>query len=63
MVFVKVGEQESFDSALKKFARELKESGLKDELQLRKFNIKKTTKKRLAKKARALKIKIANKYQ
>jgi ribosomal protein S21 len=63
MVYVKVSEDESFEQAMKRFARELKDSGLNEELQKRKFNIKRTTKRREAKKERALKIKIANKYQ
>lgn len=63
MVYVKVEAQEGFDNALKKFAKELKDSGLSDELTKRRFYVKKTTKRLLAKKARDLKIKIANKYQ
>lgn len=63
MVFVKVDETENFDSALKRFARELRDSGLNEELLDRKFNIKPTAKRRKAKKERALKIKIANRNQ
>ncbi len=63
MVYVKVEGQDNFDQALKKFARDLKDSGLSDELTKRRFYVKKTTKRLLAKKARDLKIKISNKYQ
>ena len=62
MVFVKVNPEENFDQALKRFVKELKDSGINDELTKRRFHVKKTTTKRLARKARDLKIKIANKY-
>jgi len=62
MVDVKVGNDVPFDMALKNFIRELKDSGLQEELTNRRYHVKKTTKKRLRRKARDLKIKIANKY-
>ena len=62
MVFVKVNPEENFDQVLKRFVKELKDSGINDELTKRRFHVKKTTTKRLARKARDLKIKIANKY-
>lgn len=62
MVYVKVEQDENFDQALKRFIKELKDSNLSEELVKRRFHVKKTTKKRLAKKARALKIKLSNKY-
>ena len=62
MVYVKVNQEENFDQALKRFMRELKESGINEQLTKRRFYVKKTTKKRLQRKARDLKIKIANKY-
>lgn len=62
MVYVKVSPDENFDQALKRFVKELKDSGLNDELTKRRFHVKRTTNKRLQRKARDLKIKIANKY-
>ncbi len=62
MVFVKVNPEENFDQALKRFVKELKDSGINDELTKRRFHVKRTTTRRLARKARDLKIKIANKY-
>lgn len=62
MVYVKVNQEENFDQALKRFIKELKESGVNEQLTKRRFHVKKTTNKRLQRKARDLKIKIANKY-
>jgi len=60
MVYVKIEEAGSFDKAVKDFMRKLKDSGLNEKLTELRYRQKPTAKRREAKKARALKIKISN---
>lgn len=60
MVYIKVDEAGNFDNAVKEFMRKLKDSGLNDRLNDLRYRKKPTAKRREAKKARALKIKISN---
>lgn len=60
MVYIKVEESGSFDNAVKDFMRKLKDSGLQEKLTELRYRKKPTAKRREAKKARALTIKISN---
>ncbi len=62
MVHIKVQPGESFDQALKRFLRALKESKIQEEYTKRRFHTKRAEIRRQKKKERDLKIKLSNKY-
>jgi len=63
MVYIKVQQGESFDQALKRFLRELKNSKIQEEVMKRRFHTKRAEIRRQRRKERDLKIKLANKYR